>query len=107
VAEETSTTLPEYDNMQERLTRTDNNPDLISHFYPIILQSAGREFGGSEVVDMLISAIHSYTQAMHPAMRALMLLRLDRYIEALVDNETVCQEALNHWKGVMSELRRT
>lgn len=50
-------TLPDHEEMLRRLVAVDDNDHLQERFYPILLQSAGRQLVGQGVVMMFTLAI--------------------------------------------------
>ena len=89
--------LPGHDEMLARLKAVDDNDHLIERFYPILLRGAGRKLVPMGVVMMLTLAIYDYTLHM-PSMAALMHMKMEDYIDALVTDEGAAQETKEFYK---------
>ena len=88
-------TLPDKDDMLKRLVMVDNDPHLVERFYPILLKNAGQKRVAQGITMMMILAIHDYADGMPPLTSALMVMYAPKYIDALVDDVDVAQEAKN------------
>lgn len=86
-------TLPNREEMQQRLLAVDDNSHLQERFYPLLLQHAGEEKVARGVVMLLALAIYDYTSGMPPVMSGLMYMKADSYIDALVDDPEVAEAA--------------
>ena len=85
--------LPNKDDMLERLKAVDAGSHVVEQFYPILLKNAGQERVAQGVVMMLVLAIHDYAKGLPPMMSTLMMMNAPRYIDALVGDADVAQEA--------------
>ena len=85
-------TLPDRDEMLQRLLKVNDDRHVQERFYPILLESAGQERTARGVVLMLTLAIHDYVEGM-PVMSDHMHMLVPRFIEALVDDKEVAEQA--------------
>lgn len=86
-------TLPNHEDMQQRLLAVDDDERLQHEFYPHLLQHAGEEKVAQGVVMLLALAIFDFTNGMPPMMSGLMYMRANRYVDALVDDPEVADAA--------------
>jgi hypothetical protein len=86
-------TLPGQEEMLQRLIQVNDNAHAQERFYPILLKSAGEARVAAGVVVMLQLAIYDYTEGLPPMIGGLLQMRLDDYIDALVDDEEVRKAA--------------
>lgn len=96
--------LPDREDMLRRLKSVMDEPHAVEQFYPLILKDAGRELVGMGVVMMLQLAIADYTAGLPPVMGAMLQMRVDDYITALVDDEEVRNDALTMTAAVRSQV---
>ncbi|KKQ93177.1 MAG: hypothetical protein UT66_C0023G0001 [candidate division CPR2 bacterium GW2011_GWC1_39_9] len=98
-------TLPNREEMEKRLLAVDDNSRLAERFYPLLVKHAGQERVATGVVMMFTLAIHDYTEGMPTMMAALLHWRIDKYIDALVDDKEVAEEAKQHFVEVRAEAK--
>lgn len=96
---EKTVTLPEKEEMLRRLVEVNDEPHFKERFYPILLKSAGQERVAEGIVMMLSLAIHDYVVGMPPIMANLMYMQAPRFIDALVSDPEVAEQA----KSFLSE----
>lgn len=85
--------LPNREEMLKRLLKVSDESHFQERFYPILLQSAERELVAQGVVMMLTLAIHDYVQGMPPMMAGIVHMYVPQFIDALVDDKQVAEEA--------------
>jgi len=95
-------TLPNHEEMLQRLLKVDGNPHLQERFYPILLKSAGQERVAQSVVLMLALAIHDYVKGMPSVMTDLMYMQAPQFIDALVDNPEVAEQTKTFLQEALS-----
>lgn len=88
--------LPERDEMLSRLTTVWDEPYIIEHFYPHILNSAGTVEDGMGVALILQEAINVFAPSRPPMFAHLLQRRVDKYLTALIDDEKVRVAALDY-----------
>ena len=86
-------TLPNRDEMLERLLKVSDNSHLQERFYPILLKQAGQERVLQGIVMMLALAIHDYVEGMPPVMANLMYMQAPDFIDALVSDAETAKES--------------
>lgn len=86
-------TLPNQEEMLEHLIKVDDDPHLRERFYPLLTKHAGEEKVAEGIVLMLELAIYDYTEGMPSMMSALMRMKLPNFIDALVDDPDIAQQA--------------
>lgn len=86
-------TLPDRESMLERLLKVNDHSGMQEKFYPILLESAGQEYVAQGVVMMLALAIHDYVEGMLPVMSNLLYVQAPQFVEALVDDPEVAEQA--------------
>lgn len=95
-------TLPDREIMFQRLNKVDDNSHLQERFYPLLLKNAGEERVATGVVLMITLAIHDYSEGMPPMIQSLMFMKMEDYLQALIDDEDVLQEAIRFFQIVES-----
>ena len=100
---ETRVVLPDRAEMIKRLIRVSDDAHLQERFYPILLKSAGRELVPAGIVMMLTLAIHDYTENLPPVIASLLYMKADDFIDALVDNFEVSQQAKGFFKEALDQ----
>ena len=95
-------TLPNRDEMLERLVKVSDNSHLQERFYPILLKQAGQERVAQGIVMMLALAIHDYVEGMPPVMANLMYMQAPDFIDALVSDPETAKEAKGFLKEALS-----
>ena len=96
-------TLPDHDEMLRRLVSARDNPHYQERFYPLLLQNAGQEKVSMGVVMMFTLAIHDYGQGMPPMVTNLVMRDVPDFIDALIDDKTVAQEAKDFLEQTLSK----
>ena len=86
-------TLPNREEMLERLSKVCDIDHTRQKFFPKLLQHAGEEKVAQGVVMILALAIHDYTDGMPPMMSSLLYMSAPQYIDALVTDPEVAEEA--------------
>lgn len=86
-------TLPDREEMMARLLRVNNDPHLEERLYPILLEHALQEKNGVGVVMMLTLAIADYSQHMPPVIHQLVMIQLEDFVRALIDDESILADA--------------
>ena len=95
-------TLPNREEMLQRLLKVNNEGHLTEKFYPILLRDAGQQRVGAGVVMMLALAIHDYTEGMPPIMANAMYMKAPEFIDALIDDKEVAKNAKDFLQEVIS-----
>ena len=85
--------LPTREDMLRRLIAVRDNSHYQERFYPILLKAAGQRRVAQGVVMMFTLAIHDYTQGLPPMMANLVYMDVPEFIDALVDDKEVAEEA--------------
>lgn len=85
--------LPAREDMLRRLIAVRDIAHYRERFYPILLKDAGQRRVAAGVVMMFTLAIHDYTQGMPPMVGNLVYMDVPEFIDALVDDKEVAQEA--------------
>lgn len=86
-------TLPNRDEMLRRLIGVSDTMLQQERFYPLLLESAEGERSAQGVAAMLVLAIHDYVEDLPPIMARLMYPLAPKFVEALVDDQEVAEEA--------------
>src|SRR3989344_4313266 len=86
-------TLPNREEILQRLLWVSDDSDMQERFYPILLKSAGQKRVAQGVVMMLALAIYDYVEGMPPVVANLMYIQAPQFIEALVDDPKVAEQA--------------
>ncbi len=100
-------TLPQRDEMMQRLIAVSNHPTRVEKFYPRILDhAANSELTALAVVNSLQLAIAEFLELTELRFRStvdwVLQSKLDQYLTALIDDEDVRAEALT----IMQEARQ-
>ena len=95
-------TLPNKDEMLTRLQTIADNSHIQQGLYPLLLTQAGRKKMPIGVVMMLTLAIRDYTQAqkLPPMMAKLLLEQVPEFIDALIPDQKMAEEAKKHWEKI-------
>lgn len=97
---DTVITLPSQDEMLTRLNEVESIDHVRNGLFPHLLQHAGEEKVAEGVALMIALAIYDYTEGMPPIMSNLLYMGADKYVDALVvDNSEVAEKA----KGILQE----
>jgi hypothetical protein len=100
---EKTITLPDREDMLKRLLGVCDMSHMEERFYPILLKNAGQERVASGVVMMLALAIHDYTEGMPAMMSGLIYMEAPNFIDALVDDKEVAEQAKTFLQQVLSK----
>lgn len=97
---EPTVTLPAREQLIERLRKADDGrePHRERLFNLIANGGGGRQFNARELAALMATALETYCQDMHPGTVAYLRTIALRYIEVLVDDETVRAAALEELK---------
>ena len=87
--------LPEREEMLKRLISVSDNDRMQERFYPILLKNAGEERVAMGVVMMFVLAIADYTDGMPAALSAVLMMYVPSFVDALIDDKEVAQDAKN------------
>ena len=98
---ETRITLPGAETMMARLKEVNDEPHLVEKFFPRLTEHAGKERVPMGVIMMLQLAIHDYTKGMPAVMVAMLNMDMERYIDALVLDETAASVTKARWAKVL------
>jgi hypothetical protein len=96
---ETLVTLPDVDEMMKRLIGVKDDPHVNDRLYPDICRMGGKEYYGLGVTMGLVLAIHDYSEGMPPIVENVLLMYVPKYLEALIDDEQVRRDALEHFEA--------
>jgi len=100
MSDETRITLPDADTMMSRLKEINDDDHQVQGFYPLLTKRAGEERVPVGIVMMLQLAIHDYTEGMPPILAIALQMNMERYIDALVTDESAAAEAKAFWAKV-------
>lgn len=95
--------LPKQEEILERLRQVDNDDCLVERFYPLIAEEAGCELVAEGVAMMLTLKVHDFAESYPPPMGAFLSLYVPRFIDALVDDKEVAEDAKKWLKQVEGE----
>ena len=98
---EKATTLPNQEEMLERLRKVSTDQSLEAKFYPSLLKEAGNEFNGIGIAMVFLGAVRDYIDEVYKGEKnmtsleaqALVANRVSQYIDALIDDPVVAAEA--------------
>ena len=105
MSDETLITLPDAETMMARLKEVSDESHCVGRFYPLLTKEAGQERVPMGIVMMLQLAIHDYTEGMPPMMVAVLNMNMERYIDALVLDESAAAETKAHWAEVQAHAK--
>lgn len=105
MGEEIRITLPDAETMMTRLKEIDDVDHIVQGLYSRLIRDAGRERVPMGIVMMLQLAIHNYTEGMPQMMVAVLNVNMERYIDALVLDETAALNAKAHWAKIQEMAR--
>lgn len=94
-------TLPNREEMLKRLLEVKCSSFTQQKFYPILLESAGEKKDAVEVVSMLALAIDDYTEGLPPMISYLMYRQANHFIDALINDAEVAQQARDFLQGAL------
>lgn len=95
-----TTTLPEGDEMMRRLIAVNDTSHLIEQFYPQVMKMARRKLNGPGIVTGLHLALYEYVKGLPSVVVASMMLSLSSYVDALVDDPQVKEDAREGLRGL-------
>ena len=99
---ETVITLPNREEMMERLLKVNDASHLQQKFYPHLLKHAGQERVPHGIVVMLALAINDYTTGMPAIMVNSMYMQATKFIEALVVDPEIAGKTNTILKEVLA-----
>lgn len=105
MSNETRITLPDAETMMARLKEVSDESHGVERFYPLLTKYAGEERVPMGIIMMLQLAIHDYTNGMPPMMVGMLNMNMERYIDALIIDESAASEAKAHWAEVRRRAR--
>jgi hypothetical protein len=83
--------LPKHEEMLRRLLSLEDEPHLVSNFYPKLLVHAGKPMTALDVILMFQFAIFDYS--MHsPELSQVRYSQLRYTVKALIDDDDMCKE---------------
>lgn len=97
-------TLPDRDEMFERLLKITDNPHVRQRLYPDLLKQACQKYTTpQEVVIMLLLIIHDYVHGMPSVMADMIYGQAHRFIDALISDTKTAKEAKSFLQEALSE----
>lgn len=100
-------TLPDAEEIVARLKKAYNDSYMAERFYPLIAQEAGRELVAQGVVLMLSLKIHDFVASGYPpVMTGILHMYVPQFIDALVDDKDVAEEAKRFHQEAMNTTRK-
>ncbi len=93
-------TLPEAETIMSHLKSIDDNCHFVQHFYPLITKKSGVEYEPIGIVMMIQMAIYNYGNVTSAVIVATLNMKMDQYIDALVTDKIVANEAKAHWAKI-------
>lgn len=100
MSNETIITLPSVETLLTRLMKVNQDSHCVENFYPLLLKNAGQEREPEGIVLLLQLAIYDYTEGMPAIVTAQVNMDMDRYIDALVPDESAANETKACWAAV-------
>ena len=105
MSEETLITLPDAETMMARLKEVSDEKHYIEKFYPLLTKQAGQERVPIGIVMMLQLTIYEYTKGLPRIIVAMLNMNMERYIDALVLDESAAAQVKAHWAEVQRRAR--
>ncbi len=105
MSDQTRITLADAETIMNRLKAVDDNDHCVEKFYPLLAKNGGRELVPMGIVMMLQLAIYDYTKGMPAIIVHALNMNMDRYIEALVPDESAAAEAKAYWAKVQERAK--
>lgn len=103
MSEDQTIILPSSEEIVERLKQVLDDEYMAQKFYPLIAQYGGEQKVAMGVVMMLVLAIEDFMQSGYPAaMRGILYMDVPRFIDALIDDKEVAEEAKMHWQNILN-----
>ena len=98
-------TLPKAGEIIDRLKTVDDDAYMAEKFYTMVANEAGRELVAQGVVLMFTLKIHDFVASgdYPPVIGTLLHLNVARYIDALVDDKEVAEEAKRFHQEAMDD----
>ena len=90
-------TVPEAEELMQRLIAVDNNQHMIEQFYPRLMPLAGENRVGAGIAVALTLAVSDYTAGQPVFMAATMQMRMHEFVGAFTDDPEVRAEALSYF----------
>ena len=88
-----TTTLPNREEMLQRLLNVWDDPHITEWLYPILLGSAGYELDALGVISTILQAINDYSRGMPEVTGPLLHHWVPQWIDALAINPEVADKA--------------
>jgi hypothetical protein len=98
--------LPSKEEMLRRLVSVNPETHFQDHFYPLLLKHAETKIVAVGVVTMLTLAIIDYTEGMLPVFANIMYSHVPSFIEALIDDVEVKEEAKKFFMDSLEAIRK-
>ena len=100
--------LPDREEMIKRLSAIPATLHLQEHFYPLLTKHEGKEVTLSKLIDLLVTAIHEYTQTMpdgtEHSIKLLMYVNAVWFVRALTDDKDVVVNIKKHFLAMLETL---
>ncbi len=93
--------LPNKEEMLKRLMKVSDNSHLNQKFYPLLLESAGKEIAPQGVVMMFAFAINKYVEGMPQVVEELLYMYVPDFITALINDVEVAEQIKNMLKEAL------
>lgn len=97
-------TLSAKEEMLKRLLSVNSNSFIQEKFYPILLESAKKEFCAKGIALMFSLATDECGKGMPSMISTLIYKQVDRFIDVLVDDEEIATEAKNLINSVLDSV---
>ena len=107
--DEKTVRLPSEKEIMKRFHGLDLGRDEhMEKFYMLIAQKADQEYVASGVVTMITMKIAEFVSSGYPpVMTSVLMTGIPLYIEALIDDEEVCEEAKAYYEEFRKEFRQS
>jgi len=102
-------TLPNEQEIVDRLKKVDigANGYMAERFYPLIAAEAGRELVAQGIIIMLTLKIYNFTHSGYPpAMEGVLHMYVPQFVDALIDDPEVAEEAKRLHQSIMDATRK-
>jgi hypothetical protein len=97
-----TTKLLDSETMLKNLIKVDDNRHAIERFYPILTKQAGRVLNATGVIVTLELALYDYTKDLPPLCAVLLRMRMNDFIDAIIDDPEIMTET----KVCLSEINK-
>jgi hypothetical protein len=103
-------TLPDRDEMANRLVAVDGSGDLVRHFYPRLLSKTGKSSGPAGFVVLMNEALGNYATGSpkegRPGRVVSLITRVGEFTRALIDDEDARTEIFDVFESAGVPVRR-